>query len=182
MADQKKSRSGWDNIQSVILLLTPVLIAVLGYFFNKSLSDIQGQIANVSAMKPFMEMIASKDITKSKMGAYAIYMLKKEDDPEIAAQMILAPGKQHLLDVLVDIGTRDPAIKEVVNNVLANLDMTEVDSTTQLSDIQKNALEIINKIDKQQTSKSAASQLNELLYLGNFQREPKSALDYRTSS
>ncbi|QBA64968.1 hypothetical protein [Muriicola soli] len=172
MSEQKKSRTPWDIIQSSILLLTPVLVAVMGYFFNKSLTEIESQIANVTAMKPFMEMIADPDITTSKMGAYAIYMLKKDDDPQIAAQMILAPGKQHLLDVLVDIGNRDTAIKSVVNHVLDNLDLSSGD-TSQLSDIQKNALSIIDKIDKQTASElidtdEGEPSATDWLYLGNF--------------
>jgi hypothetical protein len=119
-----------------------------------------------------MEMIADEDITTSKMGAYAIYMLKKDDDPQIAAQMILAPGKQHLMDVLVDIGNRDTAIKNVVNRVLDNLDLTSGD-TTRLSEIQKNAIKIIDKIDNQTANELVATdseeiETNDWLYLGNF--------------
>ncbi|WP_372973158.1 hypothetical protein [Muriicola sp.] len=178
MSETRKSKSAWEITQSVILLLTPVLVAVMGYFFNRSLTQIESQIANVSAMQPFMEMIADEDITTSKMGAYAIYMLKKDDDPQIAAQMILAPGKQHLMDVLVDIGTRDTAIKNVVNRVLENLDLNPGDSTqlSHLSDIQRNALQIIDKIDEQTASSTefttagADTKLiaTDWLYLGNF--------------
>ncbi len=177
MTEQRKSKSAWEITQSVLLLLTPILVAFLGYVFNRSLTEIEGQIANVSAMQPFMEMIADEDITTSKMGAYAIYMLKKDDDPQIAAQMILAPGKPHLMDVLVDIGTRDTAIKNVVNRVLENLDLEPGDSTqlSQLSDIQKNALKIIDKIDQQTANTSefisegeSMPVAKDWLYLGNF--------------
>ncbi|GGD54135.1 hypothetical protein [Muriicola marianensis] len=178
MSETKKSKSAWEITQSIILLLTPVLVAVMGYFFNRSLTQIESQIANVSAMQPFMEMIADKDITTSKMGAYAIYMLKKDDDPQIAAQMILAPGKPHLMDVLVDIGTRDTAIKNVVNRVLENIDLNPGDSVqlSHLSDIQRNALQIIDKIDEQTANATEFATTNEeqkiaavdWLYLGNF--------------
>ena len=172
MSEPRKSKSAWEITQSVILLLTPVLVAVMGYVFNRSLTQIESQIANVSAMQPFMEMIADEDITRSKMGAYAIYMLKKDDDPQIAAQMILAPGKQHLMDVLVDIGNRDTAIKNVVNRVLENLDLGSGD-TSKLSDIQKNALMVINKIDEQTSSEFETNGRDEpiatdWLYLGNY--------------
>ena len=60
---------------------------------------MEHSIANVEAMAPYFEMMADTNKAKSKMAAYALYMLKL-DDPEMAASVILAPGKPELLDVL----------------------------------------------------------------------------------
>lgn len=180
MSESKSGRSTWDSIQSIILLLTPVLVAVLGYFFNKSLSEIESKIANVAAMKPFMEMIASEDITESKMGAYAIYLLKEKDDPKMAAQMILAPGKKHLVDVLVDIGTRNDSIRAYIAEIVEDLDMSELD-TSQLTDIERRVLEITDKLDRppqfnvgDDNSISSTAGPNTWLYLGNSSRKSRS--------
>jgi hypothetical protein len=168
MSESKRTKSVWDILQSVILLLTPVLVAVMGYFFNKSLTEIESQIANVSAMKPFMEMIADSNITKSKMGAYAIYMLKKDDDPEIAAQMIMAPAQAHLTEVLEDIGRRDTIVYAVLQRTIS---ASSGKDTTLLTEKDKYLLDVMDKIDQAKYSNenvsSETSEPDGWLYLGN---------------
>ena len=178
MSESNSNTRAWEITKSVILLLTPVLVAVMGYFFNRSLTKIEGQIANVEAMRPFMDMIADSSVTKSKMGAYAIYMLKKDDDPELAAQMILAAEKDHLLDVLYDLGTRDTVIRNKINSVFSNVQILD---TTNLTDMQLNALEVSKKIEKQAIAEEALVEDNserapakDWLYLGNFKSDPPS--------
>jgi hypothetical protein len=192
MSETQKSKSKWAIFQSSLTVLTPVLIGVLGLIFSSNQSNLQNQISqidrkisNVKAMEPFMEMIADKDITTSKLGAYAIYMLKKDDDVEMAAQMILAPGKRHLLEVLIDISDRDAVVKKVVNNTLKNVNITSEKDSTKLSEIQKYALEIINSIDMETANESVSQPQDnisdtkppakkEWLYLGNFKGSNKS--------
>lgn len=170
MATDSKSGKAWEGIKSVILLLTPVLVAVLGFFFNKSLNKIESQIANVEAMRPFMDMIADTSVTKSKMGAYAIYMLKKDDDPEMAAQMILAAQKEHLIDVLIDLGTRDSVIKNKITSVFSSIQILD---STSLTGMQRDAIAVSKKISQQQLASPEKEDNNnnrvatEWLYLGN---------------
>ena len=167
MSETRKSKSAWEILQSTILLLTPVLIAVMGYFFNKSLTELESQIANVTAMQPFMEMIADSNTTKSKMGAYAIYMLKK-DDPEIAAQIIMAPAQAHLTEVLEDIGRRDTVVYAVLQRTIS---ASSVKDTTLLTDKDKYLLDVMDKIDQAKYSdeniSTETSEPDGWLYLGN---------------
>jgi hypothetical protein len=185
MSETQKTKSKWAIIQTSLTIFTPIFIGVIGFILNSQISNIESQISNVKAMQPFMKMIADEDVTTSKLGAYAIYMLKKDDDAEMAAQMILAPGKKHLLDVLIDIADRDLIVKKVVNNTLKNVNITSEKDSTKLSEIQKYALEIINSIDME-TANESVSQPNddtsetkppikkEWLYLGNFKGNNKS--------
>jgi hypothetical protein len=186
MSETQKSKSKWERFQSALPVITPLLIAAIGVFISlqqnslqNQISNIESQISNVKAMKPFMEMIADEDVTTSKLGAYGIYLLKKKDDPRMAAQMILASGKKHLLDVLIDIADRDTIVKKVVNNTLKNVNITSEKDSTKLSEIQKYALEIINSIDMETanesfsqpqdgTSETKPPVKKEWLYLGNF--------------
>ncbi|MBT8263781.1 MAG: hypothetical protein HKM92_00425 [Arenibacter sp.] len=166
MSETKKSKSAWEILQSSILLLTPVLIAVMGYFFNKSLTELESQIANVSAMQPFMEMIADSNTTKSKMGAYAIYMLKK-DDPEIAAQIIMAPAQSHLTEVLQDIGRRDTVVYAVLQRTISA--SSAIDDSL-LTDKDRYLLDVMDKIDQAKYSDENVSMETDepdgWLYLG----------------
>lgn len=176
MSETRSNSRTWEITKSIIILLTPVLVAVMGYLFNRSLTKIESQIANVEAMRPFMDMIADTSETKSKMGAYAIYMLKKDDDPELAAQMILAAEKDHLLDVLYDLGTRDTIIRNKINSVFSNVQILD---STNLTEMQQNALKVSKKIERQAIVESEKEgdlkePAKDWLYLGNFENEPPS--------
>jgi hypothetical protein len=175
MTTNSKGAKAWEGIKSVILLLTPVLVAVMGFFFNKSLNKIESQIANVEAMRPFMDMIADTSVTKSKMGAYAIYMLKKDDDPEMAAQMILAAQKEHLIDVLIDLGTRDSVIKNKIHSVFSNVQILD---STSMTGMQLDALKVSKRIAEQEIAEAEVqedgvpSSATDWLYLGSQKESP----------
>ncbi len=198
MSETQKTKSKWSIIQSSLSVLTPVLIGVVGFFFQSKQSDIaqnqkgielqissiQSQISNVEAMEPFMKMISSEDRTLSIMGAYAIYMLKKETDPGIAAEMILAPQKLHLIDVLQDIGANDTIFESVVSRFSENVlnitsnelkfidDETNTDSL-QLTDRQRYALKVVNKINQAKSVK---------IDLGKGKAENKETIDKKAST
>ena len=142
-------KRSWKIFISAMPILTPLIVLFLGFYFDKSLTKIEGQIKNVEAMQPFTKMIADKDVTTSKMGAYAIYMLKKDDDPQMAAQMILAPGQPHLFDVLWDIGKRDSIVYGVIQRVMQDVDTggKDPDSVKNISEMERYALKLINNID-----------------------------------
>ena len=176
MATSTNSKSTSDIIRTASLFLTPIAVAVLGYLGSQRLSSVQTdisrvqtEIANVSALKPFMEMVADTDVTKSKLGAYAIYMLKK-DDPETVAQLILAPGQEHLVDVLVDIGSRDTAIKNEVDKIISDVDFSAGYSEN-LTIVQQSAIEILDKINVQEVDNTIEPA--GWLYLGNYKHGPK---------
>jgi hypothetical protein len=122
MSDQSKPRKSlFEIIQSVFMLITPILVAFLGYFFNNKVDEIQNKIAPVEAMLPFMKMMTdTSDVSQNIMGAYGIYMLKEGEDSKIAARMIAATQKSHLADVLRDIGKDDDSVQKVLNDLLDN--------------------------------------------------------------
>ena len=147
------------------MLITPILVAGLGYFVNNKVDELEKRIAPVEAMKPFMEMLSDTAVTKNIMGAYGIYMLKKGDDSKIAAQMISATRKDYLIDVLIDIAEDDEYVKQwliessqndenVTPDQLLVYDETKDDSTNlNLTDYQKYLLRVTGKLERSELRK-----------------------------
>ncbi len=170
MSDQPKPRkSFFEHIQSIFMLMTPVLVAFLGYFFNNKVDEIQNKIDNVEAMIPFMDMLLDNDDkTKNIMGAYGIYMLKQGQDSKIAARMIAATQKSHLADVLRDIGKDDDSVRKVLDDLYENpLGITpeeysalddSIKTTLDLTPLQKYALEVKHDIDLSSLRKEASEE------------------------
>ncbi len=170
MSDQPKPRkSFFEHIQSIFMLMTPVLVAFLGYFFNNKVDEIQNKIDNVEAMIPFMNMLLDNDDdTKNIMGAYGIYMLKQGQDSKIAARMIAATQKSHLADVLRDIGKDDDSVRKVLDDLYENpLGITpeeysalddSIKTTLDLTPLQKYALEVKHDIDLSSLRKEASEE------------------------
>lgn len=182
MSDQPKSRkSFFEIIQSIFMLITPVLVAFLGYFFNNKVDEIQNKIDNVEAMIPFMNMLLDNDDkTKNIMGAYGIYMLKQGQDSKIAARMIAATQKSHLADVLRDIGKEDDSVRKVLDDLYENpLGITpeeysalddSIKTTLDLTPLQKYALEVKHDIDLSSLRKEASEETVESKE-GNVRKE-----------
>jgi hypothetical protein len=170
MADQAKpKKSFFDYIQSIFMLMTPILVAFLGYFFNNKVDEIKNKIENVQAMIPFMDMLLdTTDTTKNIMGAYGIYMLKQGDDSKIAARMIAATQKSHLADVLRDIGKDDDSVRKVLDDLYDNpLGITpeeysalddSIKTTLELTPLQVYALNVKHDIDLSQLRKEASKE------------------------
>lgn len=165
----KPKKSFFEIIQSIFMLMTPILVAFLGYFFNNKVDEIQNKIDNVEAMIPFMNMLLdTDDKTKNIMGAYGIYMLKQGDDSKIAARMIAATQKSHLADVLRDIGKDDDSVQKVLDDLYDNpLGITpeeysalddSIKSTLDLTPLQRYALNVKHDIDLSQLRKEISKE------------------------
>jgi hypothetical protein len=120
-------------------------------------------------MKEFFELIAGEDTGKAKMAAYALYMLNKED-PEMAVSMIMAPGKEELMGVLIDLGSREPEIWQEVKKILETQDDRRKPTA-----MQETAQKIIGGIGDSASAKggakdSASVELAGWCYLGDFKK------------
>ena len=147
-------------------ILTPILVAVGGWLINAKVSRIEKTVTYVEAMKPFMEMMTDSSEAKSKMAALAIYMLQKDDEPELAAKVILAPGQQHLIEVLKDLAIQNPEIQNELQRYVEKIG--DVDSN--LTTAQRGALEIIQDVNaKENESKEA---MEAWVYLGDWKGKP----------
>jgi len=151
----------FDKTQSVMTLITPILVVAIGAYLNQNITRVESEIKNVEAMQPYFDMMAGKDTGKAKMAAYALYMLNKED-PSMAVSMIMAPENPALMAVLIDLGSREPAIWEEVRKILA----TE-DDTREQTDMQKRAQEIYEGIGSS-GKVAATAELKGWSYLGDY--------------
>ena len=104
------------------------------------IAEMQTSIRNVEAMETYFKMMGGENNAEAKMAAYALYMLNK-DDPEMAVSMIMAPGKEHLMSVLIDLGSREPAIFAEVQKILETQD-----DTREGTEMQQTAQKIIGDI------------------------------------
>lgn len=166
ITDDIKKKNAWDKIHITLTLVTPLFVAIMGWVLNQNISKVKNSIANVEAMAPYFEMMADTNKAKTKMAAYALYMLK-HDDPEMAASVILAPGKPELLDVLKDLAKRDERIRQQLDKIIETTD--DVGETTE---IQKNAQEVI---------KSISNTLEGWAYLGDYNGQNRSNNRVRTN-
>lgn len=75
------------------------------------LSLIQSDRETVESVSKYFDLLSGTDTTKAKMGAYAVYMLKR-DDPEMVVSLIMAADKPSLRNsVLTDLANRDAKIR-----------------------------------------------------------------------
>ncbi|NIV18212.1 MAG: hypothetical protein GWN47_07305 [Woeseiaceae bacterium] len=182
MASTDKTK--FNQFQSLVTILTPVIVAIggfYGYVLQKEVSDaeakataaqtqiaeIETSIRNVEAMETYFKMMGGDNNAEAKMAAYALYMLNKED-PEMAVSMIMAPGKEHLMSVLIDLGSREPKIFEEVQKILETQD-----DTRQGTSMQQTAQRIIGDIGSSPKvigtdTTDADEDTGGWSYLGNF--------------
>jgi hypothetical protein len=176
--------STFNRFQSLVTILTPIIVAVggvYGYLLQEEvasakakataaqtqIAEIQTSIRNVEAMETYFKMMGGTNNAEAKMAAYALYMLNKED-PEMAVSMIMAPGKEELLSVLIDLGSREPLILAEVQKILATQDDTREGTSMQqtaqkiIADIGNSAL--VADVDKAEN----VDALESWSYLGNF--------------
>ncbi|MBW3572503.1 MAG: hypothetical protein KY467_15485 [Gemmatimonadetes bacterium] len=75
------------------------------------LSTLEHDRETVESVSKYFDLLTGTDTTKAKMGAYAVYMLKRED-PEMVVSLIMAADKPSLRNsVLADLANRDPDIR-----------------------------------------------------------------------
>ena len=191
MASTGKSK--FNQFQSLVTILTPVVVAIggfYGYVLQKEvaeaeakaaaaetrISEIETSIRNVEAMETYFKMMGGDNDAEAKMAAYALYMLNKED-PEMAVSMIMAPGKDDLMSVLIDLGSREPKIFKEVQKILDSQD-----DTREGTSMQQTAQRIIGGIGSPATVVSAdtdeaSEDTGGWSYLGNFATGKETRID-----
>jgi len=178
MSDQPTRKSPFTIFTSLFSLATPVIVIWFGSIINGNVNQMEAEMSQLKAemdlqilpvkeMKPFMDMLsATDDKTKNIMGAYGIYMLKKGRDSKIAAQMISSTQKEHLFDVLIDIGEDDSLVKQWINKFkentanitsdqLSTLDENDSTIATNLSDYQRYLLKLTGELERSELKESS---------------------------
>jgi hypothetical protein len=59
-------KSAFDRIQSVLTIITPVLVVAIGAYLNQNITRVESEIKIVVAMKPYFDMMAGSDSAKAK--------------------------------------------------------------------------------------------------------------------
>ncbi|MBD2595403.1 hypothetical protein H6G74_13835 [Nostoc spongiaeforme FACHB-130] len=139
MMNDTTGKDKWDKIQVIFTIITALTTGIWGAFIhfsqqqsnkiqsqiNQTQQDISNRLAvldrtikSVDSMSPYIDRISENgNKAKSKLAAYAIYLLNK-DDPQMAVSLILAADKVELYDVLKDLGKRDPKILIYISEAL----------------------------------------------------------------
>lgn len=73
---KKKRRDGWDKFQAISPFLTAVVVAVLGFMLNQTVSralqEQQLLVSNVKEMRDLLLQLGSEDVTKEKAETTAL--------------------------------------------------------------------------------------------------------------
>ncbi len=86
---------------------------------NVRLSTLKSDWETVESVSKYFDLLSGQDTTKAKMGAYAVYMLKR-DDPEMVVSLVMAADKPSLRNsVLTDLANRDPRIRAQLVAIMA---------------------------------------------------------------
>ena len=127
----------WERTQMAITALTGIvaLFISVGQFqmsrkqqdlkteqeaISHRLAQMKAEQETVASVGEYFALLAGADTSQAKMGAYAVYMLKR-DDPEMVVSLILASDKPALRNtVLQDLANRDPRIREHLVSVLGS--------------------------------------------------------------
>ena len=182
MASSDKSK--FSLFQSTVTVLTPVMVlsgSIWGFLLERDVTKaddaaqkaqaqiaaIQTSIKSVEAMETYFKMMGGDNNAEAKMAAYALYMLNK-GNPEMTVSMIMAPEKEDLLGVLIDLGSRDSDILREVQKILESQDDTRKGTS-----MQQTAQKIIGDIGSSAIAASAGEaaapeEAGGWSYLGNF--------------
>src|SRR5208283_3859764 len=104
----KKRVDGLSIIQTVFAIITPIVLAVGGWYVNDNLVKLRQPLERVEKMIPLLDRMADENSAKAKMAAHALYLITK-DDPELLVRMLTTSGRKELVQVLqelVDAGDR----------------------------------------------------------------------------
>jgi len=120
-AGEQKPRRDWLTVtQTIFTIVTPVILAIVGVLINHTLSQIRTDIERVDKMGPLIDRMAQEgDPPKAKMSVVAMYELTKTD-PNLIVSIVLASGKEELLDLLLELYQEDAMVQELVARKLEN--------------------------------------------------------------
>ncbi|HET6763648.1 MAG TPA: hypothetical protein VFH27_08245, partial [Longimicrobiaceae bacterium] len=99
-------------------IIAPLLLGAGGFYLNARQDATDERIKayhttseQMDATSKYFAYLTDPQPAKAKMGAYAIYMLNREN-PELAVSLILAPERKELISVLRDLAFRDSLVRQ----------------------------------------------------------------------
>jgi len=105
-------------LMSAVPILAPVVLGAGGFYLNARQNATDERIKayhttseQMDATSKYFAYLTDPQPAKAKMGAYAIYMLNREN-PELAVSLILAPERKELISVLRDLAFRDSLVRQ----------------------------------------------------------------------
>ncbi len=105
----------FPRLQAVATILTPIILGIGGLVLtlqgqntSQRLEAIAQTVSAVSAMEPYIDLLAGESPQKAKMAAYALYKLNSTDKKG-AVYIILAADRKESNEVLERLRTHADA-------------------------------------------------------------------------
>ena len=121
----------FPRLQAVATILTPILLGVGGLILSdqardtsRQLEEIAQTVSAVSAMAPYIDLLAGDSPQKAKMAAYALYKLNLKDK-RAAIYIILAADRQESNEVLERLAGDDPEVRSIVGGVIGQTEAAQ---------------------------------------------------------
>ena len=123
--------SPFPRLQAVATILTPILLGIGGLILSdqardtsRQLEEIAQTVSSVSAMEPYIELLAGDSPQKAKMAAYALYKLNLKDK-RAAIYIILAADRLESNEVLERLASDDPDVRSIVGDVIGQTEAAQ---------------------------------------------------------
>ena len=123
--------SPFPRLQAIATILTPILLGVGGLMLSdqardtsRQLQEIAQTVSAVSAMEPYIGLLAGDSPQKAKMAAYALYKLNL-NDKRAAIYIILAADRQESNEVLERLASDDPEVRLIVGAVIGKTEAAQ---------------------------------------------------------
>jgi hypothetical protein len=125
------AKDPFPRIQAVATILTPVVLGIAGLVLSRQaqetsrqLETISRTVTAVSAMEPYIDLLAGDSPQKAKMAAYALYKLNPTDKRG-AVYIILAADRRESNQVLERLANDDPEVRTIVDSVISGADVAQ---------------------------------------------------------
>ena len=119
------------RLQAFATIVTPILLGVGGLVLSnqasrtsQQLEEISQTVNAVSAMEPYIDLLAGDSPEKAKMAAYALYKLNLKDK-RAAIYIILAADRQESNEVLERLASDDPEVRSIVGAVIGQTEAAQ---------------------------------------------------------
>ncbi len=112
MAEEENGKNvdGLSVTRTVFAILTPIILAVGGWYVNDNLQKLQQPLVRVEKLALLVDRVAdSQNTAKAKMAAHALYTITNED-LEFLVRMLMSAGRKELEEVLLELAINDPKI------------------------------------------------------------------------
>lgn len=121
----------FPRLQAIATILTPILLGIGGFIISdqardtsRQLEEIAQTVSAVSAMEPYIDLLAGDSPQKAKMAAYALYKLNL-NDKRAAIYIILAADRQASNEVLERLASDDPDVRSIVGAVIGKTEASQ---------------------------------------------------------